>query len=70
MVEGSLSACFVLTPEDDTTSIFDTLKEAALVVKNGGGVGFGFSKLRPHNDAIKTIHKNAIGPVTYNENVF
>ena len=60
---GSLSACFVLTPQDNTISIFDTLKDAALIVKNGGGVGFGFSKLRPHGDAIKTVHKNAIGPV-------
>ena len=64
---GCLSACFVVSPDDDTESIFNTLKQAAHIVKSGGGVGFGFSKLRPYGDAIKTVHKKALGPINVME---
>ena len=60
---GCLSACFVISPSDDTDSIFETLRHAAHIVKSGGGVGFGFSKLRHKGDAIKTVHKKALGPI-------
>ena len=64
---GCLSACFVVSPEDNTHSIFDTLRHAAHIVKAGGGVGFGFSKLRHKGDAIKTVHKKALGPIAVME---
>ena len=41
-----LSACFILEIDDSMESIFSTLKNAALIYKTGGGVGFNFGKLR------------------------
>ena len=64
---GCLSACFVVSPDDNTDSIFETLRHAAHIVKSGGGVGFGFSKLRHYGDAIKTVHKKALGPINVME---
>ena len=60
---GCLSACFVLSPEDDMLSIMDVASDAAMIEKWGGGVGFGFSQLRPRNDKIKTTHGQACGPI-------
>ncbi len=60
---GCLSACFVVTPEDDMESIMQVAHDAAMIEKWGGGIGFGFSKLRPRNDMIKTTHGHACGPI-------
>ncbi|MCH8310684.1 MAG: adenosylcobalamin-dependent ribonucleoside-diphosphate reductase, partial [Chloroflexi bacterium] len=60
---GCLSACFVVSPEDDMESIMQVAHDAAMIEKWGGGIGFGFSKLRPKNDAIRTTHGNACGPI-------
>ena len=61
--KGCMSACFVVTPEDSLDSIMDTLKQAAFIVKSGGGVGIGVNKIRPKGDYIASTHKNALGPV-------
>ena len=60
---GCLSACFVVSPEDNMESIMDVAHDAAMIEKWGGGIGFGFSKLRPRNDVIKTTHGHACGPI-------
>ncbi len=60
---GSLSACFVVSPQDDMGSIMRVASDAAMIEKWGGGIGFGFSNLRPKGDPIATTHGMACGPV-------
>ncbi|RLG20206.1 ribonucleoside-diphosphate reductase, adenosylcobalamin-dependent [Candidatus Micrarchaeota archaeon] len=62
---GMGSACFVLDIDDSLESIMDTLKNAALIFKAGGGVGYNFSKLRPEGDFVRTTSGIASGPVSF-----
>ena len=61
--KGSLSACFTISPQDTMDSIMQVAYDAAMVEKWGGGIGFGFSALRPKGDRIATTHGMACGPV-------
>ncbi|WP_423416076.1 adenosylcobalamin-dependent ribonucleoside-diphosphate reductase [Hyphomicrobium sp. B1] len=62
----TLFNCFVLGAiPDDLSGIFESVKEAALTMQAGGGIGHDFSTLRPRGATVKSIGADASGPVSF-----
>ncbi len=62
----TLFNCFVMPIlEDSLSGIFDSLKEAALTLQQGGGVGYDFSSLRPRGYPVMQTGSVASGPVSF-----
>jgi ribonucleotide reductase alpha subunit len=62
---GTLSSCFPMGIEDSMEGILDAIKEAGLVTKACGGVGYDFSNLRSSNEEINTLKRNSSGPIPF-----
>lgn len=62
----TLFNCFVMgTVPDDLGGIFEGLKEAALTMQQGGGVGYDFSTIRPKGALVKGVAADASGPLSF-----
>jgi ribonucleoside-diphosphate reductase alpha chain len=62
----TLFNCFVLGRiEDDLGDIFSSVREAALTMQQGGGIGHDFSTLRPRGALVRSIGADASGPVSF-----
>jgi ribonucleoside-diphosphate reductase alpha chain len=62
----TLFNCFVMgNIPDDMGGIFEHLKEAALTMQQGGGIGYDFSTLRPKGAPVKGIGADASGPLSF-----
>jgi ribonucleoside-diphosphate reductase alpha chain len=62
----TLFNCFVMgTIPDSMGGIFENLKEAALTMQQGGGIGFDFSTLRPRGAPVKGVGADAPGPLSF-----
>jgi ribonucleoside-diphosphate reductase alpha chain len=58
-----MANCFVWPMEDDIDHIFKILHQSTLIKRDGGGCGYNFSHIRPHEDVVDKVPGLAAGPV-------
>ena len=58
-IGGNTASCFSMSVPDDVDSIFDKIKEAALISKAGGGLAVYVGKIRPEGSTIQSTHNAA-----------
>ncbi len=64
----TLFNCFVMGEiEDSIAGIFESLKESALTMQAGGGIGLDFSPIRPRGAEVRSIDAKASGPLSFME---
>ena len=64
--EVTLFNCFVMgTIPDSLSGIFDSLREAALTMQQGGGIGCDFSTIRPRGAPVRSVAADASGPLSF-----
>ncbi|MCC6306038.1 MAG: adenosylcobalamin-dependent ribonucleoside-diphosphate reductase [Rhodobacteraceae bacterium] len=64
--EVTLFNCFVMgTIPDSLAGIFQALKEAALTMQQGGGIGHDFSTIRPRGAPVHGVGADASGPLSF-----
>jgi len=64
----TLFNCFVMgVVPDSMGGIFEHLREAALTLQQGGGIGYDFSTLRPHGALVEGVGADASGPLSFME---
>ena len=62
----TLFNCFVMgTIPDNMDGIFNALREAALTMQQGGGIGYDFSTIRPKGAEVKGVAADASGPLSF-----
>ena len=62
----TLFNCFVMGQiPDDMSGIFEALREAAITMQQGGGIGYDFSTLRPKGAPVKGVGADASGPLSF-----
>ncbi|MDE1172859.1 MAG: adenosylcobalamin-dependent ribonucleoside-diphosphate reductase [Parvibaculaceae bacterium] len=62
----TLFNCFVMgTIEDSMSDIFSALREAALTMQQGGGIGYDFSTIRPRGAPVVGVGADASGPLSF-----
>ena len=62
----TLFNCFVMgTIPDSMVGIFEMLKEAAVTMQQGGGIGYDFSTIRPKGADVRGVAADASGPLSF-----
>lgn len=56
-------SCFIIEPDDDLDSIYDSLKDAARISKNGGGIGFYLGRCRSKGSSLMGVKEAATGVI-------
>lgn len=72
-VKATLLNCYVVEigdaldgyDDDGRQGIYEALRQAAVTMQKGGGVGYNFSFLRPKGSWVKSVHSTASGPCSY-----